>query len=32
VRAFEHLEHVNASEEWKLNARKEYSYPFIKLE
>jgi hypothetical protein len=30
VRAFEHLEHVNASEEWKLNARKEDSYPFIK--
>jgi len=30
VRAFEHLEHANASEEWKLNAMKEDSYPFIK--
>ncbi len=30
MRAFEHLEHANASEEWKLNAMKEDSYPFIK--
>jgi hypothetical protein len=30
VRAFEHLEHANAIEEWKLNAKKEDSYPFIK--
>jgi len=30
VKAFEHLEHVNATKEWKLNARKEDSYPFIK--
>jgi hypothetical protein len=30
MRAFEHLEHANTIEEWKLNDKKEDSYPFIK--